>query len=82
MIISMKSELATKWLASACREAGPVLAGGVERVARVKSVFFRDAHRGVPALAAALPVYLPTQQIATKGGLRGPQPWRDRPVIT
>lgn len=81
---------ATQWLASARRDS-VILVGGVAVVRQEKSVrsqeaaFRARAHYGAalvssaPAMRAGAAV--PTQQI-TKGGLCGPQPWRDAPVIT
>ena len=81
---------ATQWLASARLDAVRLVDGPAklrqEKSARgQKSAFYARAHYGAaapcsaPALAASAD--MPTQPI-TKGGLRGPQPWRDAPVIT
>ncbi|UBU12173.1 hypothetical protein [Nonomuraea gerenzanensis] len=83
---------ATQWLASACRDSVR-LADGLAKLRQEKSArsqaaaaaFFLPVHAGV-AEAAGAPVYpgrieLPANQL-TKGGLCGPQPWRDAPVIT
>lgn len=84
---------ATQWLASACRNSVR-LVDGPATVRQEKSALSPIAsHAGLrlragfgAAAAQGAPVYVagadvPTQQI-TKGGLRGPQPWRDEPVIT
>ncbi|GAA2210044.1 hypothetical protein GCM10009850_055030 [Nonomuraea monospora] len=81
---------ATQWFASACRDSVR-LADGPAKLRQEKSArsqiaaFYAPAHEGV-APAAGAPVYvgrieLPANQL-TKGGLCGPQPWRDAPVIT
>ncbi|MFG1700705.1 hypothetical protein [Nonomuraea sp. NPDC049309] len=81
---------ATPWFASACRASVVSLADAAklrqEKSARrqAAAAFFARAHSGVAAEGA--PVYagrieLPAYQL-TKGGLCGPQPWRDAPVIT
>ncbi|WP_336208160.1 hypothetical protein [Nonomuraea sp. LPB2021202275-12-8] len=80
---------ATQWLAFACRDAvrlvdGPAKLRQEKSARRQDSAFYAPAHVSAAALIA--PAYaagaeVPTQQI-TKGGLRGPQPWRDAPVIT
>jgi hypothetical protein len=78
---------ATPWLASACRDLVR-LADGPAQLRQDKSVRIQEsaayAHFGVVATSA--PAYVaaseaPTQQ-NTKGGLRGPHPWRDIPVTT
>ncbi len=74
---------ATQWLASACRDTVR-LADGPAKLRQQKSAlsrepFYAHARPGVPVFRAGAEV--PTQQI-TKGGLCGPQPWRDAPVIT
>ncbi|MFC4122445.1 hypothetical protein [Nonomuraea zeae] len=80
---------ATQWLAFACRDAVR-LADGPARLRQEKSArsqasaFFPRAHAGAGVQGA--PVYvarieLPANQL-TNGGLCGPQPWRDTPVIT
>jgi hypothetical protein len=80
---------ATQWLAFACRDLvrlvdGPAKLRQQKSARRQEPAAFTHAHYGVAAPSA--PVYvagseLPTQQ-NTKGGLRGPHPWRDVPVIT
>ncbi|MEU7896502.1 hypothetical protein AB0B45_27050 [Nonomuraea sp. NPDC049152] len=84
---NMTEMSATQWLASACRD-GVRLASGLAKLRQDKSARSQLAfHAGYGAAAAqGAPVYVagadvPTQQI-TKGGLRGPHPWRDEPVIT
>ena len=80
---------ATQWLPSACR--GPVrLVDGPAKLRQQKSAHqqgsafyaqavFGPAASNAPARVAAFEV--PAQQIS-KGDLRGPQPWRNSPVIT
>lgn len=81
---------ATQWLAAACR-VSVRLANGPAKLRQQKSApsqitaSFPRVHLPVAAAAGA-PVYdgrieLPAYQL-TKGGLCGPQPWRDAPVIT
>ncbi|MEV4106714.1 hypothetical protein [Nonomuraea sp. NPDC049695] len=80
---------ATQWLASACRDSVRLVDGPAkprqERSARSQAAAYNArAHYGAAAQAA--PAYtarieLPANQL-TKGGLWGPQPWRDAPVIT
>ncbi|MGP3964516.1 hypothetical protein ACTWPT_52010 [Nonomuraea sp. 3N208] len=80
---------ATKWLASACRDAvrlsdGPAKLRHEKSVRSQAAAFYARAHFGAAVQGA--PVYaarieLPANQL-TKGGLCGPQPWRDTPVIT
>ncbi|MCA2227911.1 hypothetical protein [Nonomuraea aurantiaca] len=80
---------ATPWLAFACRDLvrladGPAKPRQDKSARRQEPSVFAHA-RNAAATPSAL-VYvaaseLPTQQI-TKGGLRGPHPWRDVPVIT
>ncbi|NJP96887.1 hypothetical protein HCN51_46975 [Nonomuraea sp. FMUSA5-5] len=81
---------ATQWLAFACRDSVR-LADGPAKLRQEKSArsqaaaFSARAHVTVAAVPGA-PVYmarieLPANQL-TKGGLCGPQPWRDAPVIT
>lgn len=95
-MISIKMS-ATQWLASARRDSVR-LVDGPARFRPEQSVFGQEpafyAHAGLeavlvygagvapsaPAIAGA-PSIVPTQQ-NTKGGLCGPQPWRDAPVIT
>ncbi len=80
---------ATQWLASACRDSvrlvhGPAKPRQEKSARRQDAAFYARAHYGAPALSAPAFVAgaeVPTQQI-TKGGMRGPQPWRDVPVIT
>ncbi|MEV0389865.1 hypothetical protein [Nonomuraea sp. NPDC050643] len=80
----------TKWLASPCRDLVRLVDGPVklrqEKSARSQAAaaFYARAHSG--AVAQGAPVYiarieLPANQL-TNGGLRGPYPWRDIPVIT
>jgi hypothetical protein len=81
---------ATQWLASARRDSVRLVDGPaklrLEKSARSQSpAFYARAHAGITATQGA-PVYdarieLPTNQL-TKGGLCGPPPWRDAPVIT
>lgn len=74
---------------------GPAKLRQEKSVRRQESAFYARAHFGaaamnapVAATAAAAPgaaarvayAEVPTQPI-TKGGLRGPHPWRDTPVI-
>ncbi|MFG1704079.1 hypothetical protein ACFLIM_12870 [Nonomuraea sp. M3C6] len=85
-MISIKMP-AMQWLASACRDSVRLVDGPAkprqEKSARSQAAaFYARAHFG----AQGAPVYgarieLPTNQL-TKGGLCGPQPWRDAPVIT
>ncbi|WP_084957532.1 hypothetical protein [Thermoactinospora rubra] len=82
MVISMTNASATQWLAFACLESSPRLADGPTGARREKSAFFLRVRYAVPAFAGAGAQHVPTQQIADKGGLRGPQPWRDEPVIS
>ncbi|TMR94306.1 hypothetical protein [Nonomuraea basaltis] len=89
-MISIKMS-ATQWLASACRDSVR-LVDGPAKLRQEKSAFrsqapafYARAHFGT-AVAQGAPVYtarieLPANQLH-KGGLRGPQPWRDTPVIT
>ncbi|MET7465766.1 hypothetical protein [Nonomuraea sp. NPDC005501] len=79
---------ATQWLASACRDSVRLANGPAkplqEKSARSQAPAYPRVHLGADAKSA--PVFaagtdVPTQQI-TKGGMRGPQPWRDVPVIT
>ncbi|NUW46484.1 hypothetical protein [Nonomuraea rhodomycinica] len=79
---------ATQWLASACRDTVRLADGPAklrqEKSARSQAPVYARVHLGAaapsaPAFAAGADV--PTQQI-TKGGMRGPQPWRDAPVTT
>lgn len=82
---------ATQWLASACRDSVRLVdspaTSRLEKSARSQAAAaaYARAHFGRAAVQAA-PVYigrieLPANQL-TKGGLCGPQPWRDAPVIT
>lgn len=81
---------ATQWLASARRDSVRLADGPAklrqEKSARIQAPAVRArAHAGVAA-PQGVPVYgagiaAPTNQL-TKGGLCGPQPWRDAPVIT
>ncbi|MFI7707176.1 hypothetical protein [Nonomuraea sp. NPDC049480] len=87
-MISIKMS-ATQWLASACRDSVRLVDGPArlrqEKSVRSQAAAFRArAHFG--AVKQGAPVYiarieLPANQL-TKGGLCGPQPWRDTPVIT
>lgn len=80
---------ATQWLASACRDSVRLVDGPTklrqEKSARSQAAAYgARAHFG--AATPAAPVYtarieLPAYQL-TNGGLWGPQPWRDTPVIT
>lgn len=79
---------ATQWLVSACRDAVRLADGPAklrqEKSARNQAAAPLYAHfgAGVPGAPVLVPgAAVPTQQI-TKGGMRGPQPWRDAPVIT
>ncbi|MGW0804407.1 hypothetical protein [Nonomuraea sp. NPDC002799] len=87
-MISIKTP-AMQWVASACSHSVR-LADGPAKLHREKSArsqaaaFYARPHAGV--VASGAPVYnarieLPANQL-TKGGLCGPQPWRDKPVIT
>ncbi|MEU7749055.1 hypothetical protein [Nonomuraea sp. NPDC049158] len=80
---------ATPWLASACRDVVR-LADGPANLRQDKSARRQEpavfAHARATAATPSALVYVaasevPNQQI-TKGGLRGPHPWRDVPVIT
>lgn len=81
---------ATQWLSSARRDSVRLADGPAklrqEKSARIQAPAVRArAHAGVAA-PQGVPVYgagiaAPTNQL-TKGGLCGPQPWRDAPVIT
>jgi hypothetical protein len=80
---------ATQWLAATCRNSvrlvhGPAKLRREQSARRQAAAFYARAHSGAaaliaPALAAGAEV--PTPQF-TKGGMCGPQPWRDAPVIT
>ncbi|MFC5830001.1 hypothetical protein [Nonomuraea insulae] len=82
---------ATKWLASACRDAvrlsdGPTKLRQEKSARSQAAAFYARAHSGAGAAKQGASVYtarieLPANQL-TKGGLRGPHPWRDEPVIT
>ena len=80
---------ATQWLAFACRDLvrladGPAKQLQDKSARRQKPAVFTHARRAVVAPSALVYVAaseLPTQQ-NPKGGLRGPHPWRDVPVIT
>ncbi|MGW2147818.1 hypothetical protein ACWCOT_26205 [Nonomuraea bangladeshensis] len=81
---------ATPWLASACRDsvllAHEPAKPRQEKSARSQSAaFYARAHFGAaaPQVAAVYAgrIELPASQL-TNGGLCGPQPWRDTPVIT
>ncbi len=83
---------ATQWLASACRDSvrlvdGPAKLRREQSARRQDPAFYASAHFGAAALIApalAAGVEAPNPQFAkfTKGGMCGPQPWRDAPVIT
>ncbi|MEV4178706.1 hypothetical protein [Nonomuraea sp. NPDC049709] len=89
-MISIKMS-ATQWRASACRDLVRLVDGPAklrqEKSARSQTAaFYAHAHSGAAAVKQGAPVYnarieLPTSQL-TKGGLCGPPPWRDAPVIT
>ncbi|GGO82042.1 hypothetical protein [Nonomuraea cavernae] len=78
---------ATPWLTFACRNSVRLVDGPARlrqhESARSQAAAYALAHLG--ASADGVPVSAgasqPTQQF-TKGGMRGPQPWRDAPVIT
>lgn len=79
---------ATQWLASACRDSVRLVDGPAklrqEKSARNQAPAYAYAHvradvEAVPALVTGADA--PTQPIAN-GGMRGPHPWRDAPVIT
>ncbi|WP_326635376.1 hypothetical protein OIE67_55215 [Nonomuraea fuscirosea] len=88
-MISIKMS-ATPWFAFACRDSVRLADGPAkprqEKSARSQAAaFYAHAYTGVAAEQGA-PVYsarieLPANQL-TKGGLRGPHPWRQAPVIT
>ncbi|WP_157549125.1 hypothetical protein [Nonomuraea candida] len=81
---------ATQWLASVCRDSvrladGPAKLRQEKSARRQAAAFYARAHVRM-AVAQGAPVFdgrieLPANQL-TKGGLCGPQPWRDAPVIT
>jgi hypothetical protein len=83
---------ATQWLASACRDSvrlvdGPAKLRREQSARRQDPAFYARAHVSAAALIAPALVAgaeVPTPQFAkfTKGGMCGPQPWRDAPVIT
>ncbi|NRQ37175.1 hypothetical protein HII36_35865 [Nonomuraea sp. NN258] len=88
-MISMKMS-ATQWLASACRNSVRLVDGPArlrqEKSARSQASAYFRAHAGTGVFSEGAPAYhariaLPAQQL-TNGGVRGPQPWRDAPVIT
>ncbi|MEV5559659.1 hypothetical protein AB0L44_38920 [Nonomuraea wenchangensis] len=88
--MSIQMIAATPWLASACRDSVRLADGPAkprqEKSARSQFAAFRArAHAGAaaPQVAAAYAgrIELPASQL-TNGGLCGPQPWRDTPVIT
>ncbi|WP_433515754.1 hypothetical protein ACQP2T_09250 [Nonomuraea sp. CA-143628] len=81
---------ATPWLASACRDLvrlvdGPAKLRQQKSARRQEPAVFAHARRAGATPSALVYVAaaseLPTQQ-NPKGGLRGPHPWRDVPVIT
>ncbi|PZG16749.1 hypothetical protein [Nonomuraea aridisoli] len=87
-MISIKMS-ATKWLASACRDSVRLVYGPAklrqECPVRSQAVVF-SSRQHFAAVKEAAPAYiariaLPANQL-TKGGLCGPQPWRDAPVIS
>jgi hypothetical protein len=87
-VISIRMS-ATQWLTSACRNSVRLVDGPAklrqEKSARSQAAAFRARAHFAPVTQGA-PVYnarieLPAYQL-TKGGLCGPQPWRDAPVIT
>ncbi|WP_146104228.1 hypothetical protein [Nonomuraea solani] len=78
------------WLASACRDSVRLVDGPAklrqEKSARSQAAAVFAAHAHVGAAPQGAPIYvarieLPASQL-TNGGLRGPYPWRDIPVIT
>jgi hypothetical protein len=86
-VISMNMS-ATQWLAFACRDSVRLVAGPVkprqESSARSQAIAYPRQH--IAAAGGVAPDYaariaVPASQL-TKGGLCGPQPWRDAPVIT
>jgi hypothetical protein len=80
---------ATQWLAFACSDVvrladGPAKPRQEKSARREASASYARAHSGAGVQGA--PVYvarieLPANQL-TNGGVCGPQPWRDVPVIT
>jgi hypothetical protein len=80
---------ATQWLTSARRDSVRLVNGPAklrqDKSAHVQApAFYARAHVGITVTQGA-PVYsarieLPSNQLS--GGLCGPQPWRDAPVIT
>jgi len=79
---------ATQWPTSACRDAVRLVDALAklrqEKSARIQAATPDYAHFGAGVVGVPAPstgAAAPTQQI-TKGGMRGPQPWRDAPVIT
>ncbi|MEV4221610.1 hypothetical protein ACBI99_29335 [Nonomuraea sp. ATR24] len=88
-MISSNMMPATQWLASACRDAvrladGPAKLRQPKSARRQEMAFYAHAHSGAAAMSAPVRIAgaeVPTQP-NTKGGVRGPQPWRDAPVIT
>ncbi|MEO3875958.1 hypothetical protein ABGB18_44900 [Nonomuraea sp. B12E4] len=84
-MISIKMT-AAQWLASACRDSVRLVDGPAkprqEKSARSQAAAYARAHfgpQGAPVFGGR--IELPANQL-TKGGLCGPQPWRDAPVIT
>lgn len=71
---------ATQWLTSACRSTVQHIADGPIQLQRHKSALYAPA-AGLGGGASVAVAQVPTQP-TTKGGLRGPHPWRDEPVIT
>lgn len=87
-MISIKMS-AMQWLAFACRDSVRLVAGPVkprqESSARSQAIAAFPAQH-IAAAGGVAPDYaariaVPASQL-TKGGLCGPQPWRDAPVIT
>lgn len=80
MIDMIQSGLAAQRLTSLDCDRALISIGGplLPRQQR-KYAFFMPAAAELPVVTGAL-VLVPTQQITDKGGLCGPQPWRDRSV--
>ncbi|WP_143043737.1 hypothetical protein [Nonomuraea jiangxiensis] len=85
-MISIKMP-AMQWLASACRDSvrlvdGPAKPRQQKSARSQAAAFFARAHFSAQAAPVnGARIELPAYQL-TKGGLCGPQPWRDAPVIT
>jgi hypothetical protein len=85
-VISIKMT-ATQWAASACRDSvrlvdGPAKLRQEKSVRSQASAYHASAYfyaQGAPVFAGR--IELPANQLSN-GGLCGPQPWRDAPVIT